>query len=367
MHVAVDLSTFRTYQGTEVYAEHMVRALLSRPGEQRFSLYMNKGMFPALVRFAEADPRVRIVYAAKRKINSGVLLALYQQCVLPFRMRGADVLYSPSPFAPMLFRGRTVVTIHDAAYRHFREFRNPFSRLYIGAAIARARSHARSATVSEFSRQELAAEYGFSPEAVVVTHEGVPRLPDPDESVFSRLGIAGDYFMSVGSPRPRKNTERLLDAFVQFRSARPAYRLVMIGAADRGFMDLAAELSRRGLSDSVVAAGFVTDAEKAALYRNSRGLVFVSLYEGFGLPILEAQSLGTPVLTSDRTAMPEVAGAGALFADPESIASIAAGMETLIADETARARIVAAGAKNIERFSWAAAAETVWRALSHTI
>lgn len=367
MNIAIDLSIFRSYQGTEVYAEHLVGQLIKSSTEHQFFICKNKDMFPELDRIAEKHGHVQIILNHKnKKISSGIVLALYEQCVLPFRLwiRNIDIVFSPSPFIPICAPGKKIVTIHDAAYKKFKEFRNVLSRAYINTAIAFAGLlRGGVVTVSFFSKKELTDLYGLNPSII---YGATPALPNPDPELLSavkkKFSIGDKFFISIGSPRPRKNIKRVLSAFKAFHERYPEYQLVIVGKEESCFMDFSFFLQDfpRG---SVVITGFISNEEKACLYYGSRGMVFASLYEGFGLSILEAQSLGVPVLTSKCASMPEVAGDGAVLVDPYSVIDIVNGLETIAFDESVRQKIVSSGYQNIQKFSWDKSAKELMRLL----
>lgn len=370
MNIAIDLSTFRSYQGTEVYAEHIVAQLIKTSTEHEFFIFKNKDMFLELEKIASTCKHVQIIpNNKKRKISSGLLLAFYEQCILPFRLwkRNVKVIFSPSPFISICARGEKIVVIHDAAYKKFKEFRNVLSEVYINASILFARHFSGCViTVSDFSKKELVDLYHFGTSAVHVLRGSAPVLPTPDKKILSELkikfSIGNKYFLFIGSPRTRKNIERTLAAFKIFHQRHPEYQLVIVGNKESHFLDIQPWLAEF-TKNVVIMTGFVSNEEKASLYANAQGLVFTSLYEGFGLPLLEAHSFGIPVLTSNCTSMPEVAGDGAIFVDPYSTADIVRGMEMLAFDESIRQKIICAGYQNIQRFSWSKSADALLKLL----
>lgn len=367
MNIAIDLSTFRSYQGTEVYASHVVSHLIKYSQGNEIYIFKNKDMFPELDILVSKNPRLHIILnSSKKKISSGLFLMLYQQIVLPYRLytKNIDVIFSPSPFVSILSGARKVIVIHDAAYKRFGEFRSFLSKIYINTMIFMARYWKYEVvTVSDFSKKELVEGYGFKESKVYNFSEGIPLLLGYNEKEFTKLqkefSIGNKYFIYIGSPRPRKNLERILAAFKGFANKNPEYQLVILGKKDERFMDLDAEIQKNFSSSQVIVTGFVSDEQKVPFYKNSQGLIFTSLYEGFGLPIVEAQSLGIPVLTSNCTSMPEVAHDGALLVDPHSVEDMTRCIEKLALDSTLRSDLVEKGYKNIERFSWDITAQQI--------
>lgn len=171
--------------------------------------------------------------------------------------------------------------------------------------------------------------------------------------MLEKFGIEkGKYFFSIGNTRPRKNIGGLLGAFARF-SRLQDYKLVLAGKMDTRFMDVSTEATKLGIASHVIQTDFISDEEKVALYKGAVALAFPSYYEGFGFPVLEAQSLGVPVITSNTSSLPEVGGSqGAVYVDPYNVQSIASAMEKMVADGPLHEELIAAGRENVKRFSW---------------
>src|SRR4030042_2412620 len=273
-----------------------------------------------------------------------------------------DLLFSPVPSAPFFYKNK-VVTIHDCAYDRFPEFDNFLSKLYFRIMYYGAKYFSKKIiTVSNFSKKELIELYRINPQKIEVIYEGLPKLPMIEESFVSKtlkkFKIAKSYFMYIGNTRPRKNIIGLIKAFKLFlKKSGQNYFLVIAGKTDKRFLDLEKEVKKAGLENRTILTGFVTQEEKTALYKKTTALCFPSFYEGFGLPILEAQSLGVPVLTSNVASMPEIAGKGALIFSPYDINDIAQGVEKITFDEKLRQELIQKGFENIKRFSWEKSAQ----------
>jgi glycosyltransferase involved in cell wall biosynthesis len=200
-------------------------------------------------------------------------------------------------------------------------------------------------TVSEYSRQVICEWANVNPNSVINVGNGVSGVFRPEGS---RLQERPPYLLHVGNFRPHKNFERTLAAFANSGLARDLI-LVATGVPSAPIIGKIAEL---GLSERVHFTGNVTDEELASLYRGALGLVFVSCYEGFGLPIVEAMACGTPVLTSSVTAMPEVAGDAAILVNPLDVDDIVEGMRRLVTDTPLRQKLHDAGLIRAKAFSW---------------
>jgi glycosyltransferase involved in cell wall biosynthesis len=188
---------------------------------------------------------------------------------------------------------------------------------------------------------------------------------DAIEAAKARYGITGDYLLYLGTLQPRKNLPRLVDAFVEFATRHSELAIQLVLAGKRGWLydDLLKRTSRQGLAKRVRLPGYVAEEDKAALLSGALAFLFPSLYEGFGLPVLEAQACGCPVITSTTTSLPEVAGDGALLVDPEDTADIVDAMQRVATETGLREELIRRGFANTDRFSWEGCAETVLMAI----
>ena len=256
---------------------------------------------------------------------------------LPARARRdrVDVLHCPSQRAPIRSRVPLVVTIHDLAVLRHPETFNRWTRAYSSALLPRVvRGAERVIAVSEFTRRELV-------ELLRVPDGKVRVIPNAVGPPFGPEGKAaeGDYILAVGTLEPRKNLDRLVGAFE--RAGLNGTRLLVTGARGWGNVEPAGR--------SVQWLGFVPDEELARLYRGARCVAYVSAYEGFGLPVLEAMASGTPVVASTAGALPEVAGDAAVLVPPRDPAALADGVERALGD---RDRLRALGIERSRRFTW---------------
>ena len=206
--------------------------------------------------------------------------------------------------------------------------------------------------ISQATKDDLVAHYGVPKEKIPVVYHGVePRFrPTPDPAVPARYGLPSRYFLYLGTLQPRKNLERLLQAYAQLSGDVPA--LVLAGAKGWYFERIAAAIAALGLGERVFLPGYVPDEDVPALLTGALALVFPSLYEGFGLPVLEAMACGTPVVTANTSSLPEVVGEAGLLVDPLRVDEIAAAMQRLLADEALRAELSRRGLERAGLFSW---------------
>ena len=218
--------------------------------------------------------------------------------------------------------------------------------------------------ISGSCRDDVVELLGVDPARVRLVHGGVDPAPfagvlDPAAlaEVKARHGIRGEYLVHLGTIEPRKNLPRLLEAYARVRRANPGTPSLVL-AGKRGWLCGAVfeAIDRLDLEDAVVETGYLSREDAVTLLRGAVGCTYPSLYEGFGLPVLEAMAAGVPVLTSNVSSLPEVAGEAAVYVAPESVESIAEGLETLMGDTAGREARVAAGLARAECFTWEASA-----------
>jgi glycosyltransferase involved in cell wall biosynthesis len=284
--------------------------------------------------------------------HSGITAHVWEQAVLPAlaHRHDVDVLHAPAGLPPLISPVPTVLTVHDLApIRHPEWFTGRYSTYYRAMTPLAIRSADALVAVSAFTRDELRAAYPAVDDKTTVVYNGVTTPPDgtPPE------GVDDEFLVFVGSANRRKNLVRLLEAYDAYRaSEKDPPELVVVGP-DR---DIFSELSLPE-SKGVRTLGYVSEETLGWLYRNATALVFPTLYEGFGFPILEAMSVGTPVVTSDRGAMREVADSAAVLVDPENPSAIAEGIDRVV---RGRDEYSEQGRQRASAFDWErTAAETL--------
>jgi alpha-1,3-rhamnosyl/mannosyltransferase len=279
-----------------------------------------------------------------------------------------DVYHATDLRIPRLRRIPVCATLFDAIHLHHPEWANPRLRAPKNLVLRQsARWADRVIAISRAMVPELIEHYGLDAERIFVTHPGVderwfaresaPRIAE----MRVRYGLAPGYFLFVGTLQPRKNVERIIAAYLRLPARQQAERqLVIAGKAGWRADPLVATLREAFAEGRVRWLDYVDADDMRALYQGAAAFVFPSLYEGFGLPVLEAFASGVPVLTSTTTSLPEVAGDAALLVDPTDIDAIAAGMAALIGDLPLAERLRAAGHARAQEFTWSrCAAETV--------
>ena len=340
--------------GTEQYSAQLLEALGELDRRNRYTLYSN----------GRTKPRLRLPSNFRSRRIPFPRLWTHARLALEMATRPPDVLFVPAHVVP-LAHPRTVVTIHDLGYRAFPEAHPPLARRYLdwstrwSAAVAR-----RVIVPSAATARDLIAACGTPPERIAIIPHGYhPRFRPLDraevDAGLARLGIAPPYLLFVGTLQPRKNLARVLAAFERLVAGGWPGRLVLVG--QQGWLSdpLFAAIARPDspAHGRIHLTGYLADADLPIVYNGAVGLVFPSLYEGFGLPALEALACGTPVLTSDTTSLPEVVGDAALLVDPLDTETIATGMARLVQDGAYRAELRERGLVRAKGFTWRRAAE----------
>ena len=273
-----------------------------------------------------------------------------------------DLFHSPDFVLPPVRAAWAILTVHDLSFVRAPETATPQLRAYLNEVVPRSVARAdRILADSESTRQDLIELYDVPPDKISVLYSGVSDrfYPIQDEAILyevrSRYGIGRrPYIFSVGTVQPRKNYGRLVEAL--HRLGRLRLKLVIAGG--KGWLDdpLYRQIEALGMEDQVQFLGFVPDEDLPALYSAALVFAFPSLYEGFGLPVLEAMACGVPVITSSVSSLPEVAGNAALLVDPYDVDALTEALARVLDDESLRNDLINKGQLRVQGFSWTAAA-----------
>lgn len=342
--------------GVGYYTSHLLEALLETNPEWEYLLYSNRplnGLEPSLsgaIRIEDHFPHSRWVW---------------MQTMLPGAIRRSqpDLVHFTNALAPLWQPAPFVLTIHDASlfvYGHYHpRARHLTIRLMLPLVARRASA---IITVSQHSCSELTRVLRLPPEKLYVVYEApAPRFrPISDEACLTSLRqkykLPDDFILFVGTLEPRKNLTRLVRALARARDHGLSHHLVLAGPSGWMTGEFYKEVESLGLKDVVHHLGYVPVEDLPALFSMATLFAFPSLYEGFGLPPLEAMACGTPVLTSNRSSMAEICGDAAYLVEPESEESIAEGLCTLLADADLRQMLRRRGLAHAAQFSWQRAA-----------
>lgn len=278
----------------------------------------------------------------------------------------ADVVFSPTHYIPRFTRIPRVMSIMDLSYFHFRKLFRPKDHYQLVHWTAYSVAHAtKIITISEFTKNAIIKAYGVVKKHVVVTYPGVTMVSKVESlksKVTEKYHISKNYILSVGTLQPRKNYVRLIEAFSKFLTSNKQrfglIDLVIVGKKGWLYEEILAAPSRFGVADRVKFLNFVPDQELAVLFKNSLCFVMTSLYEGFGLPALEAMAYSVPVVVSDVSSLPEIAGKAGIYVDPNDVVSITKGLLSAVRQRNliqGKVRI-RAGLEQVNKFTWENAA-----------
>lgn len=291
-----------------------------------------------------------------------------EQIVLPFILlkERLDVLHVPHFNVPVLYPKRFVMTVHDLILLHFPTTRTTtlgplafkIKFLLYRAVIAIALRRAKTVfAVSEYTKREILAEFPFMKQKLpVVTTPACGTMFLSPTTAPAAPPVPVPYLLYVGNAYPHKNLDRLVEAFATFRKHRPEFHLAIVGGGDYFHRRLQEDARAKGYDHGVTFLGTVTDDELAALYDHATAYVFPSLYEGFGLPPLEAMCRGIPVASSNATCLPEILGDAARYFDPTDIPDMVRAMMAIASDDALREELRRKGAERGRRYDWTATA-----------
>jgi glycosyltransferase involved in cell wall biosynthesis len=353
--IAIDVRKWRDF-GIGTYVRNLVRHLARLDNETTYFLFCHDTDEATLRDLAE-----NFVPVVDRSAGYGVR----EHLSIPLKLRrlGAELLHSPHYVRPLLCTIPSVVTIHDCIHLLFPQYLPNrmawrYARYMMGSAI---RHSAVVFTVSDASRADILRFYPWADAAkvhVVPNAIDTELLESPGEEEMARVReryqVHGRFVLFAGNVKPHKNLERLIRAFalVRDQAGHEDLQLLLIGDDVSRYGALRRAVESVGLRQDVRFFGFVPPRTLAALYRMASVFAFPSLYEGFGLPPLEAMSCGTPVVTSRMSALPEVVGEAALLVDPYKVEAIATGITAVLDDDGLRERLVEKGRARAAAFSW---------------
>lgn len=360
--IGVDFHTFDgIFQGSRSHVLGIFREVIRLAPEIDFVFFLEKTELLKAEHPEFIASNVRLVHMSHR--SGPVRLGLQ----LPWRQisEKLDLLHTQYrlPFVPL---GPCACTIHDVLFESHPEYFPKSFTLQSKLTFRLAAKFSRLLfTVSEFSRSEISSRYGVALARMGVLYNGVDRtrfFPGRAGSeLLAPLGLEpGGYLLTVGRLEPRKNHARLIEAYARLGANTPP--LVCVGQRDFGYSAALEAASRFGVKDRVHFLENVGDGVLPALMRNARLFVFPAIAEGFGMPVAEALASGVPVVTSNTTSLPEVAGKAAVLVDPLDVASISAGIAKVLGDPDLAAHMVEDGATQVLKFDWTESARTLVKA-----
>ncbi len=378
LKVCLDLSpTVHHHAGLGRYAYELLLALAEAARENIYSIFYNNPRQARVAPSLHGFPAYTTPLSYK-PWRLSALLAHFARLSQDRLFPGVDIFHATDHLLPRFFRIKSVFTLHDLIFLFHPETHKPLNRWFLALMMPRfLRAADAIIAVSECTKRDAVRHYGIPEEKITVIYEGVsprfrPADPETVRAVRAKYGLPERFILYVGTIEPRKNLTALLEAYAALlsRNTRYAARLVIVGKKGWLYEGFFRRLRELGLEERVHFTGYVPDEDLPALYSAATLFVFPSLYEGFGLPVLEAMACGTPVVCSGTSSLPEVAGDAALLVDPTDIPALAAAMERALTDEALRASLRARGLERARRFTWEEAARqtitiyrSVWRFL----
>ena len=300
-------------------------------------------------------------------LSDRALAILWHRLRLPLWVELAtgplDIFHSPDFVLPPVRRARTMLTVHDLSFIRYPECADANLRAYLNKVVPRSVQRADFVLAdSQNTKNDLVELLGVEFEKIEVVYPGVEDRFRPIEDqplleeVRTRYSLPPRFVLGLGTLQPRKNFTGLIEAFADLRFAICDLRLVIAGGKGWLYEEIFATVERLGLEEKVVFPGFVADEHLPALYNLADLFVFPSLYEGFGLPPLEAMACGTPVITSDASSLPEVVGEAELMMEATDVEALTEAMKRVLEDNALREGMIAKGMKQAKKFTWEQAA-----------
>jgi glycosyltransferase involved in cell wall biosynthesis len=308
---------------------------------------------------ADLSPAIN-VYSTRWPTERPIIRILWEQLRLPRATRQvrATILHATAFVAPIVRPCPTVITIYDLSFALFPQYFHGFNQAYLRAGTRRSARHAaRLIAISDHTRRDIHRLYDVPLERIDVAYPGADETLRPiDPATLDRFrhekNLPAKYLLFLGTLEPRKNLVMLIEAFAQFKRACPDGRLVLAGGVGWLADEVFAAIESAGVKDSIVLPGFVKAEEKTLWLSSATAFVYPSIYEGFGLPPLEAMACGTPVIVSDAASLPEVVGEAGISIGPRDPIGWAQAMRRVWDDQPYRAELRDRGLRQSRKFTW---------------
>lgn len=358
----------RPRTGVEEYTYQLIKHLtmLETAGQHRFILYVNNAnvIVGSSARRDKAMPWKLPDNFLIKKLSWPLPMWTQIRLALEMLWHKPDALFIPVHVLPRLCPENSIVTVHGLEYEYYPEMYPKTHIRYIRWATKDALRRARKIiAVSENTKKDLIKLYGGQPEKIEVVHHGI-EITKRQLSIMSKSRANRDwqrknlYLLFIGRLETKKNIQGLIDAFKLLKLKYQApHKLILVGIKGYGY-------DRLSFGRDIIQKGYVSEREKWTLLKNADAFILPSFYEGFGMPILEAQAAGCPVIASNVSSMPEVAGKGAILIGPRNIEEICEALYKIISDNRFREDLIKKGYENIKRFSWQKCAKATLKVLT---
>ena len=354
-------------EGVGIVTEEVMKRIVKAHPEDQFEYYFDRKYNERFVHGSNVHP-----YTLHPITRLPILIRYWLNS--PVRKHAvnanANVFFSPDGFIPLGMSIPKVSMVHDVAFLRYPEHLQPRIRAFYKKWMPRYLAYTdHIVTVSEFSKSELIAGYNVHPDKISVVYNGITDTYKPvDEnqkrSTREKYANGRPYFLYLGAIHPRKNILTLIKAFEQFKSSHlSGHQLVLAGRASWHTEEVFKAIAQSQWKDSIHLPGYIPTADAATLVGSAEAMIYPSLYEGFGLPLVEAMACGVPVICSNVSSLPEVAGNTALLFDPLDSPHLAEHMKRISSEESLRNEMIASGHERSKFFSWDKAAVQVYEIL----
>lgn len=353
MHVAIDVHSLGTQAGgNETFYRQLLEGLVQDASPNAYTLFYTR---PNALSSVKLDDRFRSQQTAENPIRR-ICLSLPRA----LKALRPDVFHCQYILPPGI-RAKNVVTIHDLAHEHYPQFFARMEGIRMRTLVPWSAQRAdHIITVSEYSARDIETLYGISRSKITVAYQAPPPKFHPRDQQSCRAHLATSYglgfpfLLYVGRIQARKNLIRLVEAYARLRGEHPELKLVIVGKPDLHYERLLARIGELGLRDAVVFPGYVPDHDLPLFYNAAEMFVFPSIFEGFGLPIMESMASGVPTITSAGSCLTEIAGDGALLIDPLSVDCIANAIRRVLEEPQLRDQLIERGLRRSASFSTSA-------------
>jgi glycosyltransferase involved in cell wall biosynthesis len=359
MQIAIDASrsTVERTTGTEYYSREIIRHLIllneERTPPHDIRLYFRDtpkdDLFPTVTSVQQ-----HVIPFPRLWTHLRFAAALYQE--------RPDVLFVPAHTLPYRFPSKAVVTVHDLGYKLFPEAHTPNQVRYLDWSTRHSVKRASLILAdSQATADDLQRFYAVPSEKIRIVYPGVNAPFDKrDWTIFGKYKLPLTYFLFIGTLQPRKNIQRIIEAYMMWRRGNPEKNIGLVLAGKEGWLFDKAWLED---TENVVVTGYIAEEDKGAVIRQATALLFPSLYEGFGFPVVEAMHLGTPVIASNSSSLPELVGDAGILVNPLSVPEIAISLDLITENDLLRRKLGVKGMLQAKNFNWKNAAEATLTAL----